>query len=102
MSRYTIAPQARRDLQSIWDYIGVVNDNPTAANRHLQMLCRQFALLATQPLLGQLREDLRPGLRAFAAGYYVILYYPMKDGIEVIGVVHGAQDVESMFRTGER
>jgi toxin ParE1/3/4 len=102
MSRYTIAPQARRDLQSIWDYIGVVNDNPTAANKHFQSLCDRFALLATQPLLGQLRDDLRPGLRTFAAGNYVILYYPMKDGIEVVGVLHGARDIDSMFRAGER
>ncbi len=65
-------------------------------------LYERFHLLAGQPLMGQLREDLRPDLRAFAADNYVILYYPMKHGIEVAGIVHGAQDVRSMFQTGER
>jgi toxin ParE1/3/4 len=52
--------------------------------------------------MGQLRDDLRPDLRTFAAESYVILYYAMKEGIEVVGVVHGAQDIEAMLRRGER
>ncbi len=102
MNHFTVAPLARKDLQAIWDYIGVENSSPDAAGRLLKWFFDKFALLASQPLLGQLREDLRPGLRIFSAESYVILYYPTKGGIEVVGVVHGAQDIEAMFRVGER
>jgi hypothetical protein len=33
---------------------------------------------------------------------YLILYFPMRAGVEIAGVVHGAQDVESQFRRGQR
>ena len=102
MTHYSIAPQARDDLQAIWDYIAIENGKPSTANSFLARLCRKFALLATQPLMGQARDDLRPGLRVFTAGSYVIFYYPQPDGVEVAGVVHGAQDVEAMFRAGQR
>ncbi len=38
----------------------------------------------------------------FSAGNYVIFYYPMEDGIEVVGVVHASRDIDGMFHGGER
>ncbi len=102
MNRYFIAPQARTDLQSIWDHIGIEQDNPNAASDQLQRFHEKFTLLAAQPLMGQLRDDLRRGLRLFVADSYVILYYPAEDGIEVVGVVHAARHVEWLFQSGQR
>jgi len=102
MNRYIIAPQARADLQSIWDYIGIEQDSPTVANDQCRRFFEKFSLLASQPLLGQLRDDLRLGLRLFAADSYAILYYPISDGIEVVGVVHAARHVEWLFQSGRR
>ena len=102
MSRVRLTDQAEADICGIWHYVGVTNANPAAVDRQVARLYDKLCLLATQPLMGQLREDLRPGLRVFATGKYVILYYPMKDGIEVVGVVHGAQDIDSIFSTGDR
>lgn len=98
MSRFRISRQAAADSDAIWDYLAIAKDNPAAAYHQVENLFEKFHLLATQPLMGQSREDLRSGLRTFAAGSYVILYYPLRDGIEVAGVVHGARDIESMFR----
>jgi toxin ParE1/3/4 len=102
MNRYSISPRAKDDLQAIWNFIGIEQDSPDAAQRLLQRFCEKFILLATQPLLGQLREDLRPGLRLFVADNYVILYYPTNDGIDVAGVVHAARHIEWLFQSGER
>jgi len=102
MNRSTVSPLARADLKSIWDCIAVENGNPTAANALLERFSRAFGLLATQPFLGELRDDLRPGLRTFVVSPYVIFYYPVDDGIEVAGVVHGARNIQSMFDVGER
>jgi len=102
MNRYVISPQAEADLQAVWDYIGIEKDSPDAASEQLLRFHRKFALLASQPLMGQLRDDLRPGLRIFAADSYVILYYPLNDGIEVVGVVHAARHIEWLFQSGQR
>jgi len=102
MSDYTVSPRARQDLLAIWDYIANKRRSPAAADRQLERLAEKFALLATQPLLGESRDDMRPRLRVFAAGNYVILYYPTEHGVDIAGVAHGAQDIEAMFRRGER
>lgn len=102
MNRYVISPQARVDLQAIWDYIGIEQDCPQAANDQLRRFHEKFALLASQPRMGQLREDLRPGLRLFVADNYVVLYYSLSDGIEVVGVVHAARHIEWLFQSKQR
>lgn len=102
MNQYVVSPLAREHLRSIWEYIGVVKDSPAAAHAQLKRIYDKFTLLARQPLLGQLREDLRPDLRMFVADRYVILYYPTSRGIEVAAVVHSAQDIESVLRRGDR
>jgi toxin ParE1/3/4 len=102
MNRYFISPRAEADLQAIWDYIGIEQQSPDAARNQLGRLHEKLATLASQPLMGELREDLRPGLRIFVADSYVILYYPLNDGIEVVGVVHAARHIEWLFRSGQR
>lgn len=102
MSQVRLADQAKSDLLDIWRYIGVVDNRPETAYRQVETLHEKFTLLATQPLMGQSREDLRPNLRTFSAGSYVILYYPVDNGIHVLGVVHGSQDIEGLFRREER
>jgi toxin ParE1/3/4 len=102
MNRYIVSPQALADLQSIWDYIGIEQNSPGAASDQLLRFHEKFALLATQPLMGEMREDLRPGLRIFVADSYIILYYALSDGIEVVGVVHAARHIEWLFQSGER
>lgn len=102
MSRYIVSPQALVDLQSIWDYVGIEQNSPDAASDQLLRFREKFELLAAQPLMGELREDLRPELRIFSADSYIILYYPLSDGIEVVGIVHAARHVEWLFQSGER
>jgi toxin ParE1/3/4 len=101
MNRYVLAPTARDDLQSIWDYIGLAHDSPQAANALIGRLEERFSLLASQPLMGELRDDLRSGLRVLSAENYVILYYPMRDGVEIVGVIHGARDLKRLLKRGD-
>ncbi len=102
MSRYRIADLARTDLEGIWNYIGIEKDNPEAAQRQIDEIFEKFTILANNPLIGQLRKDLCPDLRVFPAGQYVILDYSRDDGIDVIGVVHGARDLRGIIQRGER
>jgi toxin ParE1/3/4 len=102
MNRYTLAPRAVADLKAIWDYIGIQNNSPENAKQFLDRLFEKFTLLAVHPPLGGPRSDLRPDLRIFAAENYVILYYPLSDGVEIAGVIHGARNYESLFQKGDR
>jgi toxin ParE1/3/4 len=63
------------------------------------MLYEKFVLLAGQPLLGRLRPELAPNLRNFPVGNHVIFYRPIDNGIEVARVLHGARDIDALFRT---
>jgi toxin ParE1/3/4 len=104
MSHYRLSRQADRDLDAIADYIA--DFNPAAAYDVLDKLHDTFAFLASNPEVGTLREDLRPSLRVFTperpAHNYVVFFQPRADGMEVITVIHGARDWESMFDRGER
>ncbi len=47
--------------------------------------------------MGRRREELAPALRSFPAGNYVIFYRPVREAIQIIRVLHGARDIETMF-----
>ena len=102
MSRFRLTDHAQNDMREIWDEIGIVNANPHAADRLMEKFESQLHLLSSQPRIGQKRDEWSPGLRIFPAGNYVILYYPDDDGIEVVGIVYGRQDLPSLFDKGCR
>jgi toxin ParE1/3/4 len=54
-----------------------------------------FDMLAQTPLAGRARNELASKLRSFPVGSYVIFYIPVSDGIEVIRVMSGRQDVDA-------
>jgi toxin ParE1/3/4 len=89
-------PQAEEDLLAIWLHIGC--DSPDHADRYLDVLEGKLHLLAGAPGLGRLHTDLADGLRGFPVDEYVIFYREADDGIEVVRVLHGARDIESLFR----
>lgn len=95
MTVCTVAPLARQDLDHIWDY--VAQDNPTAADRLIEAFREKFSLLAGQPFLGELRPDLRPGLRSFSIDRYVIYYQVRDDRVAIVRVLHGSRDVRALF-----
>jgi toxin ParE1/3/4 len=54
--------------------------------------------LATHPYLGRLRLDLRPDLRSFPAGQYVVFYRIDGDDVLILYVIHGRRDIEQIIR----
>ena len=96
MSGFRLSRLAEHDLDEIADYIA--DHNPSAAIREIEELFERFALLATQPPMGQLRDDLPRSPRCFCSGNYLILYRPTRDGIEIARVVHSARDVAAILR----
>jgi toxin ParE1/3/4 len=98
MHRFRLSPRAETDIAAIHNYIAL--DNATAADRFVGELFDLFHALGRNPEIGQLRPELRPNLRSFSHGNYVVFYYSADDSSEIVGVVHGARDIETMFREG--
>jgi toxin ParE1/3/4 len=90
-----LRPEARRDLQEIGDYIA--RDDRRAAGRFVHMLREKCTFLAQNPYIGRERPELRAGLRSFPVQNYVIFYHIIDDTLEVVTVVHGSRDLDSMF-----
>lgn len=86
---------ADTDLDAIRDYIA--QHNPSAANKVLDQLFEMLELLATQPEIGQRRDDLAPNIRAFVVRPFVICYEQSADGIHVARIIHGARDFPKLF-----
>jgi toxin ParE1/3/4 len=54
-------------------------------------------LLARQPGLGRHREELAPAIQSFSIGRYIIFYRAVASAIEIVRVLHGARDIESIL-----
>ncbi len=95
MPRVLRRPQAEADLLGIWLYIA--QDDPAQADRWIEELDRHFALWATQPMMGSERGELAVGLRSMPVGRHVAFYLPLEDGIDLVRVLHGSQDINDRF-----
>lgn len=47
--------------------------------------------------MGKACEELQPSIRSFPVGKYILFYRPIEGGIELVRVLHGARDIESLF-----
>jgi len=93
-------PRALFDLSEIWSY--VAEDSVSNADRFAARIDKAFTLLARRPGLGRARHELYPSLRSFVVRKYVVFYLPLANGIDVIRVLHGARDIETIFDEEER
>ena len=87
-------PQAEQDLIEIFHHIA--RDNPTAAEQLVRTINGKCELLARSPMIGRARPELRPDLRSFPHGAYLILYRIVDDGVEIVRVVHAARNLDDL------
>lgn len=92
-NRFRKREQVDRDLDSIWSFI--VADSVSAANKQIERIGEIFEMLVENQLAGRVRLDLGANLRSFPVGNYMIFYVPIADGIEVVRVMHGRQDIDA-------
>jgi toxin ParE1/3/4 len=96
MARIVLTRRSRSDLAEIVLYIR--RDNRAAAKRLLAEINRTLHRLAEFPKMGPLRPDLGKDLRSLPVGNYILFYRPKKDGIELTRVLHGARDLQRIFK----
>ncbi len=95
MSAYRLTREPRKDLVSIWAFIGA--DNEGAAEHFVGSLVETFETLAQHPRMGRSREDLCRHCRSFVVGPYVIVYRVGTAGVRILRAVQGMQDLPRLF-----
>jgi plasmid stabilization system protein ParE len=95
MTGYALHPEARFDLDEIWEYIA--SDNVTAADRVIADIHQALDGLAPFPHQGHRRPDItsRP-LRFAIVRDYLIAYAPDEKPLWVIAVMHGRRSPRVM------
>jgi toxin ParE1/3/4 len=103
---YTFRPRARLDLTEQFSYLA---DRATAevAERYFAAVDQTCARLAKQPRSGTTYDSgvarLEGMRRVPVSGFtaYLLFYVSRAGGIDVVRVLHGAQDIEHLFAEQE-
>jgi toxin ParE1/3/4 len=92
---YDFHPEARIDLDEIWEYIAA--DNLDAADRVIDEILSAIHALVRSPGIGYRRTDLtaRP-LRFIVVRQYLIAYVPDQKPLWVVAVMHGRRNPRVM------
>ena len=87
MAAFRFSRRAEADLLSIGDYTLRTWGSAQAARylRELEVCCQ---MLADNPMLGRLCDDVRPGLRRLEHGKHVVFYRQERGGILVSRILH--------------
>jgi toxin ParE1/3/4 len=90
-----VLPRAKRDINKIWFEVAAAN--PTAADRLLLKFDARVLSLREYPERGAPRDELSRGLRIIVEGKYLIFYRVKGSRVEIVRVLHGAQDLLRQF-----
>ncbi|HLH32439.1 MAG TPA: type II toxin-antitoxin system RelE/ParE family toxin [Terriglobia bacterium] len=102
-ARYVIRPKADDDLDEHAFYLA---EQAGAAIGHKFLIAAHetFSLIATQPEMGwhpHLTHPAVSSLRLFRISGFqqvLVLYAPVKDGVDIIRVIHGSRDIDALLR----
>ena len=96
---HRVAPEAEGELDEIWRFVAVSSNSFVVADRLIDSITQRFLLLSRYPEIGRTREhDLRPGLRSFSVGEYVIFYRVNGGDVLILHVLRGSRDIDPLLR----
>jgi toxin ParE1/3/4 len=103
MHRILYRPAARNDLIRQWIWYAD-NAGAEVADRFLVAADKTLQMLASQPEAGletQFSHPLLAGLRRFRVqggfGSILVFYFPLRDGIDVVRLLHGSRHIEEVL-----
>ncbi|MBT6456286.1 MAG: type II toxin-antitoxin system RelE/ParE family toxin [Gammaproteobacteria bacterium] len=91
MAKVLFTEQAKLDLKDIANYIA--EDNKKAALAYIKLLRGKCKKLSDAPKIGTQRG----ALRMFPVGSYLLFYREVKNGIEIIRILHASRNVEKII-----
>lgn len=95
MNAFLLSPEAAQDLIDIWEFIA--GDNIDSADQVCEELQEAIQRIVEMPKKGHLRADLtdKP-VRFWPVRSYLIIYRPDTTPLQIVRVLHGARDIESL------
>ena len=96
MANYILKNRADQDLQEIWEY---TNNKwgEKQARIYLEQLEARFVLLANNPQLGILRDDIFEDYYSFVEQKHVIFYRRRDEVVEIIRILHQSRNNEKLI-----
>jgi toxin ParE1/3/4 len=94
---HRLSPEAESDLDELWHYVAS-NGSVELADRLVDSLTTRFFLLGRYPRAGRRRDDLRPGIRSFPVGEYLVFYRLDGEDVLIQRVARGSRDLEALLR----
>jgi toxin ParE1/3/4 len=96
---HRLSVEAESDLDDIWVYLAKQSGSLETADRLIDSMTERIWMLSRFPHLGRPRDhDLRPGLRTFPVGDYVIVYRVEDDDVLALRVLRGSRSIEDLLR----
>ncbi|MBE9052375.1 type II toxin-antitoxin system RelE/ParE family toxin [Nostocales cyanobacterium LEGE 11386] len=95
MKQHIISPEANQDLEVIMDYFTARNID--AGEHFVDEFNKKCRYLANFPNMGRSYAHIKDYLRGLPLDGYIILYRVADNGIEILRVVSGYRDLESLF-----
>lgn len=105
-ARYVLRPKADEDLDQQAYYLATEGSVETG-HRFLVAAHETFALLSSQPQMGwrvRVRHPRLASLQVFRISGFeamLVLYQPLRSGVEIVRVVHGSRDLVAFLRPEE-
>ena len=95
---HRLSTETEAELNDVWYYIASESGSMEIADRFIDSLTDRFYLIAKNPYIGRRRDaDLRPGLRSFPVGEYVILYRIDNEDVLILHLVRGSRDLRALL-----
>lgn len=99
MKKYSLSSEAIRDLDDIATYLA--NFNIQSAENFIKRFGEKCNNLIKFPYIGRNYDQIAPNLRGILLDSYIILYQVTEQEIEIVRVVSGYRDLDSIFSDEE-
>lgn len=95
---HRLSLEAESDLDAVWYYTATESGSADIADRLVESIASRFLLIQLHPQIGRNRdEELRPGLRTFPVGNYLIVYRSDGDEVLILRVLRGSRNIDGLL-----
>jgi Plasmid stabilization system protein len=101
MPKVIYTKPAINDLQGIWQYLAKEKGNEPAANKLDDAIREKCNVYAQYPNIGRVSETYGVDIRRFSHGKYVVFYKPVHEGIAILHVWHGSQNLPDLISAAQ-
>lgn len=101
LNQYRLTPAPQKDMEEIWRY-GASTWSVHQAELYTDALEDAFNRLLTFPELARERTEFTPPVRIYPIGEHIIVYAIADDHLNVLRILGGRQDWNSILRALDR